>query len=101
MINFLEGMGPRQSMAVEILDTVRFGALDKIKGANGYRKQKLDKGDAYVIPFGLSKDCYGAVLVKAPKNLEVQYIVNGKRFKQSFKYSDEVKKFLIKKFMEL
>ena len=32
---YLDGMGPRQSMAVEILDTVRFGGLDKIKGANG------------------------------------------------------------------
>jgi hypothetical protein len=100
MITFLEGMGPRQSMAVEILDTIRFGALDRIKGANGYRKQKLDKGDAYVIPFGLSKDCYGAVLVKAPKNLEVQYMMKGKRFNQSFKYASEVKSFLVKKFIQ-
>lgn len=52
---YLDGMGPRQSMAVEILDTVRFGGLDKIKGANGYSKKRLDKGDAYVVPFGLSK----------------------------------------------
>jgi len=100
MINFLDGMGPRQSMATEILDTIRFGALDRIKGANGYRKQRLDKGDAYVIPFGLSKDCYGAVLVKAPKNLEVQYKVNGKRYAMSFKYASEVKSFLVKKFIE-
>jgi len=100
MINFLEGMGPRQSIAVEILDTVRFGALDRIKGANGYHKQKLDKGDAYVIPFGLSKDCYGAVLVKTPKNLEVQYMIKGKRFNQPFKYAGEVKSFLVKKFIQ-
>lgn len=96
---YFEGMGPRQSIATEILDTVKFGALDKIKAANGYRKQKVDRGDAYVIPFGLSKECYGAVLVKAPKNLEVRYEVNGKRFSKSFKYADEVKKFLIKSFM--
>ena len=43
---YIDGMGPRQSMAVEILDTVRFGGLDKIKGANGYSKKRLDKGDA-------------------------------------------------------
>ena len=40
---YLDGMGPRQSMAVEILDTVRFGGLDKIKGANGYSKKDLTK----------------------------------------------------------
>jgi hypothetical protein len=97
---YLEGMGPRQSMATEILDTVRFGALDRIKGANGYSKQKLDKGDAYVIPFGLSKECFGAVLVKAPKNLEVQYKVNGKRFNKSFKYASEVKSFLVREFIQ-
>jgi hypothetical protein len=97
---YIEGMGPRQSIAVEVLDTIRFGALDKIKGANGYRKQKLDKGDAYVIPFGLSKNCYGAVLVKAPKNVEVQYKINGKKFIKNFRYAGEVKSFLVKQFIQ-
>lgn len=97
---YFDGMGPRQSIATEILDTVRFGALDRIKGATGYRKQKLDKGDAYVIPFGLSKDCFGAVLVKAPNKVEVQYKINGKKFVKSFRYTSEVKSFLVKQFIQ-
>ncbi len=97
---FLEGMGPRQSIAVEILDTVRFGGLDKIKGANGYRKQKLDRGDAYVIPFGLSKDCYGAVIVRSPKSIDAAYRVNGLDRLQKLRYTDEVKRFLVKRFIQ-
>lgn len=97
---YIDGMGPRQSIAVEVLDTVRFGALDKIKGANGYRKQKLDRGDGYVIPFGLSKNCFGAVIVKSPKNMEVKYSINGKRQTVSFKKPYDVKRFLVRKFVE-
>jgi hypothetical protein len=97
---YLDGMGPRQSMAVEILDTVRFGGLDKIKGANGYRKQKLDRSDAYVIPFGLSKDCYGVVVIKTPKNIDVAYRVNGLDRVQNLRYTDEVKRFLVKRFIQ-
>jgi hypothetical protein len=99
---FLEGMGPRQSIASEILDTVRFGGLDKIKATRmgpGYTKRKVDKGDAYVIPFGTSGDEFGAVLVRAPKNLEVKFSVNGKKFSQKFKSSYEVKRFLIRSFI--
>ena len=97
---FHEGMGPRQSIATEILETVRFGALDRIKGANGYRKQKLDRGDGYVIPFGLSSQCFGAVIVKSPKNIEVKYAVNGKRSSVSFKKPYDAKRFLVRKFIE-
>ena len=93
-------MGPRQSMAVEVLDTVKFGALDKIKGAGSYRKQKLDKGDAYVIPFGVSKDCYGAVLIRAPKKLQVAYRTKGMQLVQEFKYVDQVKRFLVQRFIQ-
>lgn len=97
---YLDGMGPRQSMAVEILDTVRFGGLDKIKGANGYRKQKLDRGDAYVIPFGVSKKLYGAVFIKSPKNIDVVYRVDGQQRVQNLRYCEEVKRFLVKRFIQ-
>jgi hypothetical protein len=97
---YIEGMGPRQSIAVEVLDTIRFGALDKIKGANGYAKKKLDRGDGYVIPFGLNKNCYGAVVVKSPKNIEVKLSINNKRSSVYFKKCYDVKRFLIRKFIE-
>jgi hypothetical protein len=97
---YLDGMGPRQSIAVEVLDTIRFGALDKIKGANGYAKKKLDRGDAYVIPFGLNKNCFGAVIVKSPKNMEVKFSINGKKQAVSFKKPYDVKRFLVRKFIE-
>lgn len=97
---YLDGMGPRQSIAVEILDTVRFGGLDKIKGADGYRKQKLDRGDAYVIPFGVSKECYGAVFIKSPKNIDVAYRINGQQRVQNLRYAEEVKRFLVKRFIQ-
>jgi len=97
---YIDGMGPRQSMAVEILDTVRFGGLDKIKGANGYRKQKLDKSDGYVIPFGLNKNCYGVVVVSAPKRLYITYRLNSKEKTVRMTNAWEVKRFLVKQFMQ-
>ena len=97
---YIEGMGPRQSIATEVLDTVRFGGLDKIKGANGYRKQKVDRGDAYVIPFGVSKNLFGAVIIKTPKNIDVVYRVNGLQRVQNLRYAEEVKRFLVKRFIQ-
>jgi hypothetical protein len=97
---YIDGMGPRQSMAVEILDTVRFGGLDKIKGANGYSKKRLDKGDAYVVPFGLSKNLYGAVVISDPKRLYITYKVNGVAETVRMKYAWEVKRFLVRRFIQ-
>jgi len=97
---YLDGMGPRQSMAVEILDTVRFGGLDKIKGANGYAKKRLDKGDAYVVPFGLSKKLFGAVVISAPKRLYITYKINGVAETVRLKYTWEVKRFLVNRFIQ-
>ena len=97
---YLDGMGPRQSMAVEILDTARFGGLDRIKGANGYAKKKLDKGDAYVIPFGLSKKLFGAVVISAPKRLYITYRLNRKEKTVRMTNAWEVKRFLVKEFIQ-
>ena len=97
---YIDGMGPRQSMAVEILDTVRFGGLDKIKGANGYAKKKLDNGDAYVIPFGLNKNIFGAVVISAPKRLYITYKINNVAETVRMKYAWEVKRFLVNRFIQ-
>lgn len=99
---FLEGMGPRQSIASELLDTVRFGGLDKIKATRigrGYTKQKVDNGDAYVIPFGTSEKEFGVVLVRAPKLIEVRMAINGKKSSKKFKSAYETKRFLIQMFV--
>jgi hypothetical protein len=97
---YIDGMGPRQSMAVEILDTVRFGGLDKIKGAKGYSKKKLATGDAYVVPFGFNKNLYGAVVISAPKRLYITYKTNGVAETIRMKYTWEVKRFLVRKFIQ-
>lgn len=96
---YLEGMGPRQSIAAELLDTVRFGGLDRIKGANGYAKKRISNGDAYVLPFGTSKDSFGAILIRTPKNIEVKTSVNGAKASSKFRNSYEVKQFLIRNFI--
>jgi len=98
-MTYLDGMGPRQSIASELLDTVRFGGIDRIKGANGYAKKKLTVGDAYVVPFGTSKDSFGAILIRAPKNIEVKTSVNGSKSSQRFKSVYDVKRFLIRNFI--
>lgn len=93
---YLENMGPRQSIASELLDTIRFGDLDRIRGSGSYAKKSLDNGDAYVIPFGKSKEFYGAVLVHTPKSIEVKYIQNKKTRSVKFKRLYEVKQFFCK-----
>jgi len=97
---YLEGMGPRQSIASEVLDTIKFGALDLIKGAGSYSKKLIDKGDAYVIPFGTSKNFYGAVIVRNPKSIEVRYIVNQKKQSYFSKSCDDTKRFLVRNFIQ-
>lgn len=99
-MHYLEGMGPRQSIAAELLDTVRFGGLDRIKGATGYTKKKIDNGDAYVIPFGVSGEEFGAILIKTPKNIEVKTCVKGAKASSKFRYVYEVKRFLIQNFVK-
>lgn len=101
-MTYLDGMGPRQSIASEILDTVRFGGLDKIKAARtdrGYQKRQVDNGDAYVIPFGLSGKQFGAVLVRSPKVIEVRTCINDKKSSQKFRSAYEAKLFLIRSFV--
>ncbi len=98
-MHYLEGMGPRQSIAAELLDTIRFGGLDRIKGANGYSKKRVDNGDAYVIPFGVSSEEFGAIVIKTPKSIEVKTSIKGAKATSKFRYTYEVKRFLIKNFV--
>lgn len=96
---YLEGMGPRQSIAAELLDTVRFGGLDKIKSAGSYSKKIVDNIPSYVVPFGSSSEEFGAIVIKTPKNIEVKTSVKGKKTSSKFRNSYEVKKFLIRNFI--
>ena len=94
---YLENMGPRQSIASEILDTIRFGDLDRIKSAGTYVKKKLDAtSDAYVLHFGRSKDFYGAVLVHKPNSIEVKLVSDGRKKSMKFKRLAEVKQYFCK-----
>lgn len=98
---YLENMGPRQSIASEVLDTIRFGDLDRIRGAGSYAKKSLDNGDAYVIPFGKSKEFYGAVLVHTPKSIEIKYIQNTYTKNVKFRNLREVKQFFCSKLINV
>jgi hypothetical protein len=94
-------MSFRRAIAEEILDTIYFGNLDLIKGAKGRKCNKVSIGqkDAYMLPFGLSKDCYGAVLVHGPNRIEVIAKVQGTEQKINFRSAYDTKIFLCKTFI--
>jgi hypothetical protein len=96
-----EPMSIRRSVTEEILDTVYFGNLDLIKAARGrkFSKVKTKEKDAYMIPFGTSKDCYGAVLVHSPSRIEVYSKVNGNEKKERFGSAYATKSYLCRTFM--
>jgi hypothetical protein len=96
-----EPMSIRRSVAEEILDTIYFGNLDSIKGAKGRKFSKVNTGqkDAYMLPFGFSKDCYGAVLVHTPNRMEVVTRVRGAERKNSFRSAYDTKVFLCRSFV--
>jgi hypothetical protein len=96
-----EPMSFRRAVAEEILDTIYFGNLDAIKGAKGRKCSKVSTGqkDAYMLPFGLSKDCYGAVLVHSPNRIEVVARVRGTERKTNFRSAYDAKVFLCRTFI--
>lgn len=98
---FHEGMGPRRSMVQELTDTIIFGDLCRIKDACRTRKVKTTTGDCYVVPFGRSKDTYGAILVHALKRIEIVYRENGKDRKNLCRNLYDAKRFLIVKFVQI
>ena len=96
-----EPMSIRRSVAEEILDTIYFGNLDGIKGARGRKigKIRTPQKDAYLLPFGISKDCYGAVLVHIPNRIEVVTRIRGIERKNSFRSAYDTKVFLCRSFV--
>jgi hypothetical protein len=94
-------MSFRRAVAEEILDTIYFGNLDSIRGAKGRKFSKVKTGqkDAYMLPFGFSKDCYGAVLVHTPNRIEVVSRVRGAERKNSFRSAYDTKVFLCRTFI--
>lgn len=96
---FHEGMGPRQSIAHELLDTLFFGNLDRHTGTR-YRKVNTVPGkDAYMIPFARSKACFGAIMVHSPSRIEVFYNVKGEKAKAVCKSLYDTKRFMIRNFL--
>lgn len=94
-----EPMSIRRIITEEILDTIFFGNLDNIIGARGrkFSKVKTKEKDAYMIPFGHSKNFFGAVLVHSPKKIQIITKISGIKKKITFKSSYETKSYLCKK----
>lgn len=96
-----EGMGPRQSMVHELLDTLFFGSLDRVKGVAAYRKVKTaEDKDAYMVPFARDKECFGAIMVHSPKKIEVFYNMKGKKIKAKCPSLYDTKRFMVKTFVQ-
>ena len=96
-----EGMGPRQSMVHELMDTLYFGNLDRIKGVKAYRKVKTaEDRDAYMVPFARDKECFGAIMVHSPRRIEVFYNMKGRKIKAKCPSLYETKRFMVKTFVQ-
>jgi len=99
-MHYYEGMGPRRSIVHELNDTIFFGDLYRIKDAGRSFKMKTARGDCYALPFGRSKNSYGAILVHHPSRIEVVYRENGVDRKNLCRTVHEAKRFLIMKFVQ-
>jgi hypothetical protein len=53
-----------------------------------------------VIPFGLNKKLFGAVVISAPKRLYITYKINNVAETVRMKYAWEVKRFLVNRFIQ-
>jgi hypothetical protein len=100
MHSFKSGMGPRESIASELLDTIRFGALDKINGAGVYYKRKFEGSDAYVVPFGQNKYFYGAVIIYSPNKINIRYKLNDEAHNMNVRNLHEAKTYIVKRFIQ-
>ena len=100
-MNF-EPMSMRRSIAEEILDTIYFGSLNCIKGARGRKISKIQTSqkDAYLLPFGISKNCYGAVLVHAPYRIEIIWRDKGVNRRAAFQTAHDAKAHLCYTFVD-
>lgn len=97
---FLEGMGPRESIACQLQDTVRFGDLDRIKAArSNYTKTSRQGKSFYMVPFGRSAKNYGFVAVESPNKIVFHYVKNGKKVVRNTRNLDEAKWFMVAEFV--
>lgn len=97
---FLDGMGPRESIACQLQDTVRFGYLDRIKAAqSNYTKTSREGKSFYMVPFGRSAKSYGFVAVESPNKIVFHYMKNGKKTMRNTKNLSEAKWFMIAEFV--
>jgi len=99
-MNFLDGMGPRESIACQLQDTVRFGGLDTINAAKkNYSKIVREGKSFYIVPFGQSSKMYGFVAVESPTKIVFHYVKNGKKLKRNTRYLSEAKWFMVDEFV--
>jgi hypothetical protein len=100
MQSFKPGMGLRESIASELLDTIRFGSLDKINGAGTYYKRRFEDKDAYVVPFGQNKYFYGAVVIYSAGKINIRYKLNNEAQNVNVRNLSEAKEYIVKRFIQ-
>ena len=97
---FLDGMGPRESIACQLQDTVRFGDLDRITAARkNYSKVSREGKTFYMVPFGRTPKSYGFVAVESPNKIVFHYMKNGKKTLRNTKNLSEAKWFMTAEFV--
>lgn len=97
---FLEGMGPRESIASQLQDTVIFGDLSRIKSAQkNYMKTSRQGKSFYMVPFGRSAKSYGFVAVESPTKIVFHYVKNGKKCVRNTRNLDEARWFMTAEFV--
>lgn len=78
-LDSMTGQGPRESIAVELSETIFFGDLGRIKAAQSIYTKVQNKDESfYMIPFGKSKNFYGYAKVEGPRKILFRYRVRGK-----------------------
>lgn len=97
---FLDSMGPRESIACQLQDTVRFGDLDRIKATRKkYSKISREGKTFYMVPFGRSAESYGFVAIESPKKIVFHYMKNGKKILRNTRNLSEAKWFMVAEFV--
>lgn len=97
---YIEGMGPRESIAHELQDTVRFGGIAKIRSAaKGYSKVTKGMQSYYMLPFGTSDKFYGYVQIDSPTSIAFHYRVNGLYKTKRTRNVYDAKRFMVQEFI--
>lgn len=97
---YIDGMGPRESIASELQDTIRFGGIAKIRAASkGYSKMSKGMKSYYMLPFGTSKNLYGYVQIDTPTSIAIHYRVDGLYKTKRTRNVHDAKRFMVQEFI--